>query len=132
MNLGRLHMSIQSHFCLAALMTGAFISTAIADSLNVPDGQVEIPPTQAPSVTPDPALLTMIEVWNNSDFQVYAIQQGKKTLLEPKGRTRLDNRYSVTVSPVSPNSGFKFASLVGTNTKCNTQYCLIVQGAEQP
>lgn len=54
-----------------------------------------------------------------------------KQVLEPKGRARLDNRYPVTVSPVSPNDALKYASLVGTNTKCKTQYCLIVQGVEK-
>ncbi|RFD28464.1 hypothetical protein CER19_13825 [Pseudomonas sp. GL93] len=125
-------MNIQNHLFVTFLMVNAVTSPAIADATTQPDGHVVAPPAQAPSVTPNRALTEMIEVWNNSDFKVYAIQQGKKTIVEPKGRMRLDNRYPVTISPVSPTGAFKFASLLGTNTKCETQYCLIVQGTENP
>ncbi|MDY4302505.1 hypothetical protein SO486_21275 [Pseudomonas salmasensis] len=125
-------MSIQNHLFVTFLMVNAFIPPASADATTQPDGHVATPPAQAPTVTPNRALAEMIEVWNNSDFKVYAVQQGKKTIVEPKGRMRLDNRYPVTISPVSPADAFKFASLVGNNPKCETQYCLIVQGTERP
>lgn len=123
-------MSKNGHCLVTALMVSAFIQVAIADTASDPEGQVVLPAEQAPQINAD-AALTMVEVWNQSDFQVYAIQQGHKQVLEPKGRARLDNRYPVTVSPVSPNDALKYASLVGTNTKCKTQYCLIVQGVEK-
>ncbi|WP_300626756.1 hypothetical protein [Pseudomonas sp.] len=123
-------MSKNGQLCLIAWTVGAFIQVAIADTVSDPSGRVDVNPVQAPPITTDLASTTMVEVWNQSDFQVYATQQGKKLVLEPNGRVRLDNRNPVTVSAVSPNDALRSASLVGTNTKCQTQYCLIVQGIQ--
>ncbi|MBD8092326.1 hypothetical protein IFT48_20240 [Pseudomonas fluorescens] len=81
----------------------------------------------APSTLPaQPALQKGVEVWNQTDFQVFVTQQGIRATLPPQGRTLMGNGPSLTVSPSAQNT-LQSVTLEETNPESSTLYTLVVR-----
>lgn len=73
-------------------------------------GGFEISENTEPS-TPQPSSATALEVWNQTDFQVFVTQQGIRVSLPPQGRTQMDSRFALTVTPASADDPLHSVSL---------------------
>lgn len=117
---------------IAALFLIAALQTTQADSSPpeepaqpLPDGQVFIPPAQAPDA---PNTLQIVEVRNNSTFSVFVVQKGLKETLPPKSTFERDmNQYPVSITPAYGTDTLKFVTLTWKTGACKQQLCLIVQ-----
>lgn len=81
----------------------------------------------APSTLPaQPAIQKGVEVWNQTDFQVFVTQQGIRATLPPQGRTLMGNGPSLTVSPSAQNT-LQSVTLEETNPESSSLYTLVVR-----
>lgn len=142
-------MSLTVLFIIGALIVAALIHSAKANKANPSSEQISGPTAQIPhiaadaggsTITLDPEPLTslpvsniaaQVEVWNQTDFHVFVMQQGIRVTLRPQGRTQMDSRFFLTVTPASSDDALQFLSLQGNSTQSAPQYSLIVQGREK-
>ncbi|MPR03410.1 hypothetical protein F0169_15825 [Pseudomonas sp. MAFF 212408] len=71
-----------------------------------------------------------VEVWNQTDFQVFVTQQGIRATLPAQGRAQMDSRFPLTVIPATSDNTWHSVSLQGTGTGGERQ-CLIVHSLEK-
>ncbi len=114
------------------------IAEPIAEPVIVPAAQMT-PEMSISNITldPEPAadpplseISAHVEVWNQTDFQVFVTQQGIRATLAPQGRAQMDSRFPLTVNPVTSDNTLHSVSLQGTGTGGERQ-CLIVHSLEK-
>ncbi|WP_219266643.1 hypothetical protein [Pseudomonas sp. Xaverov 259] len=142
-------MSNNTYLIIGALIVVVLIAVAVIRTsrkkkAKPPAEVIAEPPVQVPPVTADtgewtlklddapstlptqPAIQKGVEVWNQTDFQVFVTQQGIRATLPPKGRTLMDNGASLTVSPSAQNT-LQSVALEETGPESSALYTLIVR-----
>lgn len=142
-------MSNNTYLIIGALIVVALIAVAVVRAsrkkkAKPPAEVVAEPPVQVPPVTADtgewtlklddappilpaqPAIQKGVEVWNQTDFQVFVTQQGIRATLPPQGRTLMGNGASLTVSPSAQNT-LQSVALEETSPESSSLYTLVVR-----
>lgn len=142
-------MSNNTYLIIGALIVVVLIAVAVIRTsrkkkAKPPAEVIAEPPVQVPPVTADTGEWTLklddapstlptqpdiqkgVEVWNQTDFQVFVTQQDIRATLPPKGRTLMDNGASLTVSPSAQNT-LQSVALEKNSPESSAKYTLIVR-----
>lgn len=143
-------MSNNTYLIIGALIVVALIAVAVVRAsrkkkAKPPAEVVAEPPVQVPPVTADtgewtlklddapstlpaqPAIQKGVEVWNQTNLQVFVTQQGIRASLPPQGRTQMDTGVGLTVTPSSAEHLLQSVSLEATSTETSNITTLIVR-----